>query len=259
MFIKLAGVLAAAATLTACAGASTPKAASFSPATPAPATFTAAGPTAIAPRVITATGRGQSSGVPDLLTATLGVQTTGPDARSVLTTNSREAGALIGRLEADGVAAADIKTVQLSLNPEYANPAPGQGPRVSGYAAADTVSVSIRRLDRAGVILDDAAAAGGSDTVIQSLAYSVADEGPLLAAAHADAVHQAQNSAKAMADAAGVALGPLQVITDGTPAEVVSPYVPEAAGAASAAAVPVPVQAGTEQVSAEVTVTYAIG
>ena len=172
MFTKLAMAIGAAAAVTACSGAAASR-------TSAPgavsATLTAA--TVPASRTITATGQGRARGTPDLLTATLGVQTSGPDARTVLTTNSREAAALIGRLQADGVAAADIKTVQLSLSPQYSDPAP----RVTGYAATDTVSVSIHRLDRAGTILDDAAAAGGSDTVIQSLSYSVADEGPLLA------------------------------------------------------------------------------
>ena len=129
---------------------------------------------------------------------------------------------------------------------------------MTGYTAADTVSVSIRRLDRAGVILDDAAAAGGSDMVIQSLGYSVADEGPLLAAARADAVRQAQSAAKAMAGAAGVALGPLRAITVTTPAQVFAPYAGEAVSAAPAS-VPVPVQAGTEDVTAEVTMTYDVG
>jgi uncharacterized protein len=254
MSIKLAVALAAAAITTACSGASHPEAAP-----PRIATLTAADPTPTAPRVITVTGRGQASGAPKLLTATLGVQTSGPDARTVLTTNSHEAAALIARLESDGVAAADVETVGLSLNPVYANPGPGQTPRVTGYAAADTVSVRIRSLDRAGAILDDAAAAGGSDTAIQSLAYSVADEGPLLAAAHADAVRQADNTAKAMAGAAGVALGPVQAITDATSLEVVTPYAPEAASAAGPSSVAVPVQPGTEEVTADVTVTYGIG
>ena len=253
MFTKLAMAIGAAAAVTACSGAAASR-------TSAPgavsATLTAA--TVPASRTITATGQGRARGTPDLLTATLGVQTSGPDARTVLTTNSSEAAALIGRLQADGVAAADIKTVQLSLSPQYSDPAPGGTPRVTGYAATDTVSVSIHRLDRAGTILDDAAAAGGSDTVIQSLSYSVADQGPLLAAAHADAVRQAQSAAKAMADAAGVALGAVHVVTDSTPPQVLPAFGAEAAVPAASARVPVPVQAGTEEVTAEVTVTYDI-
>src|SRR5215472_193804 len=117
MFTKLAvaTAVAAGAFLTACSSGSNSKAASFPVGRPAPAatgaapadagaTLTAAGATApaSAPRLITASGRGQATGVPDVLTASLGVQTNGPDARTVLTTNSREAAALIARLQSDG-------------------------------------------------------------------------------------------------------------------------------------------------------------
>ncbi len=243
MFTKLMVAAGAAAALTACASTAAPRA----------ATPLATSPT----RTITASGEGQATGTPDLLTATMGVQTNGPNARTVLTTNSNEAAALIARLEADGVAAADIKTVQLSLSPVYSNPGPGESPRVTGYSASDTVTVAIRRLDRAGTILDDAAAAGGSDTQIQSLGYSVQDQGPLLAAAHADAVRQAERAAKAMADAAGVALGALRLVTDVNQPQPV-PFMP-AAAAAQASGAPVPLQAGTQSVNADVTVTYDVG
>jgi uncharacterized protein len=245
------GGLITVAALTACSAGSSSRAVT----TGGPSATVVA--TAASTRTITASGQGQASGVPDLLTATIGVQTSGPNARTVLTTNSSEAAALIAKLEADGVAAKDIQTVQLSLNPVYANPGPDQSPRLTGYSASDTLTVSVRQLDRAGAILDDAAAAGGSDTQIQSVSYSVQDTGPLLAAARADAVRQAEAAAKAMAGAAGVGLGPLRVVTDVTQPQVF-PYAAASAAASAAApsSVPVPVQAGTEQVSADVTVTY---
>ena len=117
MFTKLAMAIGAAAAVTACSGAAASR-------TSAPgavsATLTAA--TVPASRTITATGQGRARGTPDLLTATLGVQTSGPDARTVLTTNSSEAAALIGRLQADGVAAAS-------------HPAPGRSTGGSTTAA----------------------------------------------------------------------------------------------------------------------------
>ncbi|HVM66366.1 MAG TPA: SIMPL domain-containing protein, partial [Acidimicrobiales bacterium] len=94
---------------------------------------------------------------------------------------------------------------------------------------------------------------------IESLSYSVADPGPLLAAAHADAVHQAVAEAKAMAAAAGVSLGALRAVSDASSPQVL-PYVgavPAMSGAAPRTAVPV--ETGTEQVTADVTVTYALG
>jgi uncharacterized protein YggE len=244
-----AGVAVAVAALAGCA--STPRAKAN------PVLVAATGSTTPTAPTITASGEGQASGPPDLLTVTIGVQTNGPTAHAVLAANNAEAAALIAKVEQDGVLAKDIRTTQLSLNPVYANPAPNEPPRITGYSAADTVTVGIHQLDKAGTILDDAVAAGGSDTQIQALSYSVQNSGPLIAAAHADAVAKAVADAKAMAAAAGVTLGPLRAITDVTQPQVV-PYN----GAMSASAAvpsdrsPVPVQAGTENVTAQVTVSY---
>ncbi len=202
---------------------------------------------------ITATGEGMASGRPDLLTVTLGVQTNGPTAKGVLETNNSEAGALIDKLQVDGIAPDDIQTAKLTLNPVY-----DQSDHLTGYQAADTVTVRAHQLDRAGSVIDDAVTAGGADSQVQSIEFSVADDGPLLAAAHADAVRQPVAEAKAMAAAAGVSLGSLESVTD-TSGPQVTPFV-AAAGAMKTAAAPaaVPIQPGTEQVTADVTVTYAV-
>jgi uncharacterized protein YggE len=248
-----AGVAVAVAAIAGCSGTSGRKPTPVSVAAPASATG-AVTPTA---PTITASGQGQASGPPDMLTVTIGVQTNGPTAHGVLATNNTEAAALIAKVESDGVQAKDIQTTQLSLNPVYANPAPNEPPRLTGYAADDTVTISIHQLDRAGAILDDAVSAGGSDTQIQAASYSVQNTGPLIAAAHADAVAKAVAEAKAMAAAAGVTLGPLRAITDVTQPQVV-PYngAMSAAAASPTGAPPVPVQAGTENVTAQVSVSY---
>jgi uncharacterized protein YggE len=201
--------------------------------------------------MITATGHGTASGAPDLLTITLGVQTNGPTAHGVLETNNAEAAALIAKLRADGIAADDIQTAQLSLNPVYDNE------RLTGFQATDTVTARARQLDRAGSLVDDAVAAGGADSQVQSLVFSVQDSGPLLAAAHADAVRQAVAEARAMAAAAGVSLGALKAVTDASPPQVV-PYATAAAASPPGAKSSVPLQPGTEQVTADVTVSYAL-
>ncbi len=206
-----------------------------------------AGPT------VTASGEGTAYGAPDLLTVTLGVQTNGRSAHDVLETNNTEATAMLAKLRADGVAPTDVQTVELGLNPVYDGPG-----HLTGYQATDTVTVRVHQLDRAGALIDDAVAAGGGDSQVQSVSYSVQDPGPLVAAAHADAVRQAVAEAKAMAAAAGTSLGSLEAVSD-TAAPQVLPYAAAApAMGSSAGQSAVPVQAGTEQVTADVTVTYAL-
>ncbi len=207
-----------------------------------------------AARTITATGSGQAEGTPDLLTVSLGVQSSGASAQATLASNNTEAQAVIAKLEADGVAAKDIQTTQLSVNPQFGD----NGRQVTGYQASDIVTVKIRQLGQAGRIIDDAAAASGQDARIDGLSYSVQDPGPLEAAARADGVAQATTEAKAMAGAAGVTLGRVVQVTDASSPQVM-PYAPSySAAAGSVGAPPVPVQAGSEDVTAQVTVVFAV-
>jgi len=220
---------------------------------------TAPTPTTVrAVRTITATAEGQASGTPDLLTISLGVETTATDAASALSSNNSEAQALIAKLKADGVATADIQTTELRISPTYTEGSPSQPPRIDGYTVDDEVVAKLRQLDDAGQVIDDAAAAAGNDIRIDSMTYSIDDDSSLLTAARADAVRQADVRARAMAAAAGVSVGAVQTITDlSQPGVEPVPTDLQAPGAAASAALP-PLQAGTEQVSVDVSVVYAI-
>lgn len=211
---------------------------------------------------ITATGTGQIQAVPDLLTLTLGVLTSAPRAQAALDKNNAEAGAVIAKLRADGVASRDIQTVQLSLNPVYSQPSPTASPKLVGYQASDIVSVNVRHLDQGGRIIDDAVSAAGADAQLQGLGYSVEHPGPVLAAAKAAAVRAATDSARAMASGAGLQLGPVESISDAQPVNTPCCYPQGLAsgGAASSGGAPSlpPLQPGADVFSADVTVTFAV-
>jgi hypothetical protein len=229
------------------------------------AVLTAAGVSAASTGVpggtITATGNGLAEGPPDTLNLVVGVQNSGTNAQSVMDTNNREAAVLVAKLEADGVAAKDIQTEQLSVTPNYSQTSP---PVIQSYTAADTVIAKVHQLNRAGTVIDDAVAAGGRDAQLQAVYYSLQNDLALQSAARADAVHKAQAEAQAMAAAAGVTLGPARSATDISGPQVSygfpSAALPEAAsgatgGAASGAA---PVQPGSEQVMQQVSVVYEV-
>jgi uncharacterized protein YggE len=257
--------LAAGALLaTACAAGAHPKRAASAAAASASATASpaATSPTAPPPakptnRTITATGDGEATGTPDTLTVEVGVQTTDASAAQALQTNNAEAAALIAKLEADGVATTDIQTSQLNISPNYTGTAT---PRITGYTVTDEVVAKFGQLDRAGQLIDDAVAAAGNDARVDSIGYSIDDDGPLLAAARADAVRSAAARAEAMAAAAGVTLGEVQTITDETQPQTTYPEFAanSSAGGVGSPAIPVPLQAGQEQLSAEVSVVYEI-
>jgi hypothetical protein len=90
--------------------------------------------------------------------------------------------------------------------------------------------------------------------VLNSISFSVQNDGTVLAQARAAAVRQAQAQAQAMASAAGMSLGTLCSLVDNT-----TPPQPNSVGAPEplvAKAASTPVEAGEESVSADVTAVY---
>jgi hypothetical protein len=214
----------------------------------------------LAVRTITATGQGTAQGTPDLLTVILGVQTSGPHLSSTLAMNNAEAQAIISKIEADGVAGKDLQTSQLSIGPNYVQPTPASPPKLTGYTVSDLLTAKIRHLDKGGAIIDDAMSAGGNDAQVQSIAYSVENDGPLQSAARASAVTQARAEAMTMAAAAGVTVGSVRTVTDLSQQSYNNAYPvlgSPAGGATASAGVPAPpVQPGTQVISMQVAVTF---
>lgn len=209
------------------------------------------------PRV-TATGSGTAYGTPNLLTMQIGVQTSAGNATKALESNNNQSKALTTALEQGGVKAADIQTSNLSINPTYGN---GQNPKVTGYQVEDDLTVQVYNLSSAGSLIDAAAAKLGNDVRFNGLSFSVSDPSGPSAQARASAVHAAVAEAKAMASAAGASLGPLCLISDSGSSQP-QPIFAGNSGVTSAQAAtlsPVPLQAGSQQFSAQVTVTYQLG
>jgi uncharacterized protein YggE len=149
-----------------------------------------------------------------------------------------------------GVADADIKTVNLTLYPHYAN---GSSSRIDGYTLGNQVQVTVRDHDKASDVVDAAMSKGATE--MNGISFEVADPQKALDTARSAAIAAAQVSAQAMAAAGHVSLGNVVSITDSSPASPV--YYGGMRGAALDAATPI--QPGSEDLSATVTVVFAIG
>src|SRR5271165_4480261 len=75
------------------------------------------------PRVIEVSGEASVSAKPDFARVTLGVTTTGKDAREAMAANAKTVNELIALIKAEGVAATDIQTSNLSVSPQFSNAA----------------------------------------------------------------------------------------------------------------------------------------
>jgi uncharacterized protein len=210
----------------------------------AAATSTSAGSTA----GITTRGLGTVTRTPDTVTIIVGVQTRAQSAKAALDANTDKATSLINVLKSKGVAPADLQTSQLSINPT-SDSATG---RITGYEVTNQVTAKLHDIGAAGGLIDAAGEATGDAVRLQQLSFSIADDSAARAQARANAVRQAQAHAKQMADGAGVRLGKIHSITE----VPVSP--PGPLGRDAAAAAPVPIEPGTQELTVMVEVVYAI-
>jgi uncharacterized protein YggE len=198
---------------------------------------------------ITVTGTGKVEVVPDVAEFMLGVQSEGATAREALAANSTRMRRVLAAVYAAEVAKSDVRTQDVSVSQSYSE----EG-NVDGYSARNSVSVTIRDLDKAGDVLDAASNAGANDVYGPSLTRS--DEDELQAKALRAAVDNAREKAAVLADAAGVELGSATAIHesgDGSP----MPYFDMAAPTRLARGAPI--EPGKQNVQATVTVTFAIG
>jgi uncharacterized protein YggE len=155
---------------------------------------------------------------------------------------------VIAAVRSAGVAKGDVKTQDVSVSPSYED----EG-RINGYSARNSVLVTIRDLSKAGAVLDAASNAGANEVYGPTLSRS--DEDALQARALRDAVSNARMKAEALADAAGVSLGRVTAITEGFSGGP-QPYYDSAVRLKAEAA---PIEPGTQDTQATVTVTFAIG
>ena len=109
----------------------------------------------------------------------------------------------------------------------------------------------MRDVAKAGGVIDAVAAATGDDLRLNGVSFSIADTTALAAKAREDAVAQAKTQAAALAQAAGVELGPIVAVSTaayGLP----QPVAYATSGAAADRAAPMPLQPGTQAVTAHV-------
>lgn len=203
---------------------------------------------------ITVTGEGRVAAVPDMATVSLGVSAQAETAKAAMDRTSDGVAALLVQLAAAGVEDRDIQTSGLSLGPVWQHSRTGdEPPRITGFSAANTVTVRVRALDELGRLLDGALA-GGVNT-LHGVSFGLQDPMPRLDEARAEAVADAWRKAELLAGAAGVSLGPILSIAEDQGVSGPMPMFRMEAAMADA----VPVAAGETEVTARVTIVWQLG
>jgi uncharacterized protein YggE len=202
---------------------------------------------------LTVQGTGDASATPDLLTVSVGIDVTHPSAQASLVDDNSKASAVTAALKQGGVADKDIQTSDVSINPQY-----NLAGQITGYQMTNTLTAKLRDFSTAGSVLDAITTAAGNSARIDSVTFSIEDPRRIEDRARTDAVHQAVSHARSMAQAAGEHLGPVCSLSDDSSPGYGIPSPLQYGNASASIPTAVPLQAGTQQVSAQITLVYAL-
>lgn len=205
-------------------------------------------------RTLAVNGEGKAMAKPDQAQLLAGVVTQAPTAAAALSANNAAMNRVFTTIKALGIPDNKIQTSNFSVTPQYppynqTNPQPH---RITGYEVSNQVTIIVDDLNKLGAALDALVKSGSNQ--LNGVSFAIANLAPLNDKALRAAVADAAAKAKGIALAAGVTLGPIMSIEEG------SSYTPGPrpmmmrASVAQAA----PIAAGEDTVSATVTITYRI-
>jgi uncharacterized protein len=201
---------------------------------------------AAAPRTITVNGTGIVTSVPNQADFTFGVSANATNATAALTANAKQMTQVIGVLKALGIAARNIQTAQISITPNT-NQA---GTTVVSYTATNSVTARTTSIATSGKIIDGVVHAGAN--LVGGPSLTASDQQALSRRALKAAIADARARAGVIAAAAHVTLGRVRSVTEASGGPITSGPVAASKSAAT------PVEAGTVQTEADLTVTFDI-
>lgn len=196
--------------------------------------------------LVGASGQATVSVKPDQAKLDVGVVTQAATAQDAAAQNATQVAAVLAQLRNVLGSGADIKTIGYSLNATYRYPQ-GAPPVLTGYAASNTVEVTMTDLSLIGRTIDAASQAGANS--VQGLQFSVQDEEPLREQALGLATKQAKAHAQAIASGIGASLGAVVLAQEGGGVSVRALTT-----APSAAATQTPIETGLVQIQATVSI-----
>ena len=202
---------------------------------------------------IEATGEAVVHVKPDSAEIDVGVVSQAQKAEVAANENAKQLTTVLGDLKRVLGPRAEIETISYSLHPNYRYPKEGGTPEVVGYTANNVVRVRLGDLTLAGKVVDTATQSGANR--IQRLQFRLKNERIPRARALQDAAISARSQAEAMASALGVRIKRVLSVKENA---VVSRSFEPQLMARTDTAVSTPVEPGTIEIRASVTLTLEI-
>jgi uncharacterized protein YggE len=212
------------------------------------------------PAGISVSGLGKVTVTPDIAAVSLGVSAQSSTVAEAQSQASTAMDKVIAALTSNGVAKNDIRTQYFNIQQLSRWDEKQQQSVLTGYMVSNMVTAKVRTVDKTGSIIDAVAVAGGDNTRVNGVSFSVEKPEQYYIQAREKAVEDAKARAKQLADIAGVTLGKATYISESS----YTPYTPylesyKAIDMAGGSSAPVTsISPGETDITMNVQINYAI-
>ena len=203
----------------------------------------------MAKRTVTVTGTGRAAVLPDVVRLELRIGHDADDVAAALAGASEGMTRVGAIVRSKGVADVDVRTLDAMVSQRW----DGTGSAV-GFTAQQRLSVTVRRLESVGEILESAAAAIGNALLVDQVRLDVSDRSDGLRRARDAAFAEARDKAKQYAVLSGAELGAVLGVAEAGAVPVLTRQATVMAAYAESAGMPV--EGGSLDLAASVTVTW---
>lgn len=208
------------------------------------------------PAFIEVSGNAAVSVPADEAQVAFAMETQAENAAEAASANAAAMDRVLAALRSGNLPGLELETFGYHLQPQYATDSQ-RVRRVAGYMAMNNVRATITDVDAVGRLIDLAVGAGANR--VASIAFSASDTEAARAQAMAEAVRSARAEADVIARALGYALGAPLEVRGGAQRPNPVPMAFSAQEAVRVQAVPTPIEAGDQTVTANVTIRFALG
>jgi uncharacterized protein YggE len=207
-------------------------------------------PPPLPPARIIVTGDGSVTVPPDYAEIASGATNQAKTAKEASDANAKVMAALNAALKNDGIAANDIQTLRFSVSPVYGTPQQNAPPKLVGFSVSNELRIKVSQISKVGEILDSLIQAGATDS--GSVQFQHSNMSQVLDQARRAALADARRKAELYAQGAGLKLAGVAWVTEVPVNASPTPFAVRAYAAAGS----VPISAGTDTLSVQITVGY---
>ncbi len=205
------------------------------------------------PGTITVTGTGTIDGTPNTVQFSVGIHTVRATAVEALAANNSQVAHLEATFHDYHVAFKDMQTDNVNFYEET-----NRYGDFTGFAVDDSLQVTVPDVTLAGKVIDAAVRIADNGIQFNGVSFSISNESTLLASARQRAMQSALAEARQLAAGGGETVGPIQKVTDSEGQQTYFPYHGFSVQNGADYAAAVPLEAGRQPVSVQVTVVFTL-